>query len=130
VAYREEKKVPHLKFALSVGVQKMIRSDLASSGVIFTLDTETGFRNIVLISSIYGVGEMIVKGKITPDEFYVFKATLKQGYKSIIVKNLGRKTKKYIFAKKGGLREAAVSKKDQSKFSLTDEEVLTLAKWA
>jgi len=104
VAYREEKKVPHLKFALSVGVQKMIRSDL--------------------------VGEMIVKGKITPDEFYVFKATLKQGYKSIIVKNLGRKTKKYIFAKKGGLREAAVSKKDQSKFSLTDEEVLTLAKWA
>jgi len=130
VAYREEKKVPHLKFALSVGVQKMIRSDLASSGVIFTLDTETGFRNIVLISSIYGVGEMIVKGKITPDEFYVFKPTLKQGYKSIIVKNLGRKTKKYIFAKKGGLREVAVSKKDQSKFSLTDEEVLTLAKWA
>ena len=129
IAYREEKGVPHLKFALSVGVQKMVRSDLASSGVIFTLDTETGFRNIVLISSIYGVGEMIVKGKITPDEFYVFKPTLKQGYKSIIVKNLGRKAKKYVFNKKGGLKEVPVPKEAQRKFSLSDKEILTLAKW-
>ncbi|KPJ56938.1 phosphoenolpyruvate synthase [Parcubacteria bacterium DG_74_2] len=130
IAYREEKKVPHLKFALSVGVQKMVRSDLASSGVIFTLDTETGFPNIVLINSIFGVGEMIVKGKITPDEFYVFKPTLKQGFKSIIVKNLGRKTKKYIYQKSGGLKEINVPKKDKLRFSLTDEEVLTLADWA
>ena len=108
----------------------MARSDLASSGVMFTLDTETGFPNVVLINAIWGVGEMIVKGKITPDEFYVFKPTLKEGYKAIILKNLGRKTKKYIFAKGGGLKEAEVPKKDQLKFSLTDEEILTLARWA
>ena len=130
IAYREEKKISHLKFALSVGVQKMVRSDLASSGVIFTLDTETGFPEVVLINSIFGVGEMIVKGKITPDEFYVHKPTLKKGFKSIIIKNLGRKTKKYIFAGAGGLKEVPVALKDQSRFSLTDEEILTLARWA
>ena len=134
IAYREEKGFLHLKIALSVGIQKMVRSDLASSGVIFTLDTETGFPNVVLINSIFGVGEMIVKGKITPDEFYVFKPTLQQAqgklYKPIIVKNLGRKTKKYIYKKEGGLKEVNVSKKDQLKFSLTDEEVLTLARWS
>ena len=130
IAYREEKKVSHLKFALSVGIQKMVRSDLASSGIIFTLDTETGFKNVVLINSIYGVGEMIVKGKVTPDEFYVFKPTLKKGYKSIILKNLGRKIKKYIYAKEGGLKEVIVSQKEQMRFSLTEEEILTLAKWA
>ena len=130
IAYREEKKVSHLKFALSIGIQKMVRSDLASSGIIFTLDTETGFKNVVLINSIYGVGEMIVKGKVTPDEFYVFKPTLKKGYKSIILKNLGRKIKKYIYAKEGGLKEVIVSQKEQMRFSLTEEEILTLAKWA
>jgi len=130
ITYREEKKISHLKFALSVGVQKMVRSDLASSGIIFTLDTETGFPNVVLINSIYGVGELIVKGKITPDEFYVFKPTLKKGYKSIIIKNLGRKTKKYIYNKEGGLKEAAVSQKQKIRFSLAEEEILTLAKWA
>ena len=148
ITYREEKKVSHLpssaelseardetksqrsKFALSVGIQKMVRSDLASSGIIFTLDTETGFKNVVLINSIYGVGEMIVKGKVTPDEFYVFKPTLKQGYKSIIIKNLGRKTKKYIYKISGGLEEVIVSQKEQMRFSLTEEEILTLAKWA
>ena len=130
IAYREEKKISHLNFALSIGVQKMARSDLASSGIIFTLDTESGFKDIVLINSIWGVGEMIVKGKITPDQFYVFKPTLKQGYRPIIVKNLGRKNKKYIFAKNGGLEEADVSPKNQLKFSLSDEDILTLAKWA
>jgi len=150
IIYREEKKLPQLKFALSVGVQKMVRSDLASSGIIFTLDTETGFKNVILINSIFGIGEMIVKGKITPDEFYVFKPTLRlaslaQGkpYKPIIIKNLGRKTKKYIYppkfretklgrvyAKGGGLKEVLVPKRDQMKFSLTQDEVLKLAKWA
>jgi len=130
IAYREEKKISHLEFALSIGVQKMVRSDLASSGVMFTLDTETGFPDVVLISSIFGVGEMIVQGKITPDEFYVHKPTFKKGYKSIILKNLGRKTKKYIFAKAGGLKEVQVAEKDQLRFSLTDEEILTLAQWA
>lgn len=130
IAYREEKGFSHLSFALSVGIQKMVRSDLASSGIIFTLDTESGFRDVVLINSIWGVGEMIVKGLITPDEFYVFKPTLKQGYKSIIRKNLGRKTKKYLYNKTGGLKEVAVAKNQQLKFSLTDDETLTLARWA
>jgi len=130
IVYREEKKISHLKFALSIGVQKMARSDLASSGIIFTLDTETGFRNVVLLSSIWGIGEMIVKGQITPDEFYVLKPTLKQGFKSIILKNLGRKDKKYIYSKAGGLKEVNVSSKQRLKFSLKDEEILKLAKWA
>jgi len=130
IAYREEKGFSQLKLGLSVGVQKMVRSDLASSGIIFTLDTESGFKNIVLINSIWGVGEMIVKGKITPDQFYVFKPTLKQGYKPIIVKNLGRKTKKYLFSSLGGLKEVKVSPGDQSRFSLNDTEVLTLSRWA
>ncbi len=125
IAYREEKGFDHIKIALSVGIQKMIRSDLASAGIIFTLDTETGFQNVVLINSIYGVGEMIVKGKITPDEFYVFKPT-----RAIISKNLGRKNKKYIYNQKGGLKEVKVPENQQIKFSLTDQEILFLAKWA
>jgi pyruvate,water dikinase len=130
IAYREEKGFEHLKVALSVCVQKMVRSDLASSGVMFTLDTETGFENVVLINSIFGQGEMIVKGEIIPDTFYVFKPTLKKGYRAIIIKNLGKKDRKLVYKKGGGLREVKVPKRDQMKFSLTDDEVLTLAKWA
>jgi len=129
IMYREEKGFKHMDIGLSSGVQKMVRSDLASSGVMFTLDTETGFPNVVLINSVFGIGEMIVKGLITPDEFYVFKPTLEQGYKAIIRKDLGRKTKKYIYNKKAGLKEVEVSEKDQLRFSLSDEEILTLAKW-
>lgn len=130
IAYREEKGFSQLKLGLSIGVQKMVRSDLASAGIIFTLDTESGFRDVVIINSIFGVGEMIVKGKITPDQFSVFKPTLKKGYKPIIGKNLGRKTKKYIFEKTGGLKEVSVSSGGQSRFSLSEEEILTLARWA
>ncbi len=130
ISYREEKGFNHLKIALSVGVQKMIRSDLACSGVMFTIDTDSGFENVVLINSIFGIGELIVKGKITPDEFYVFKPTFKKGYKAIIAKNLGRKTRKYIYNKDNGLKEVKVSSKDQQKFSLTDKEILTLTNWA
>ncbi len=129
IAYRQEKRFSQLKLGLSIGVQKMVRSDLASSGIIFTLDTESGFENVILINSIWGVGEMIVKGKITPDQFYVFKPTLKTGYSSIIVKNLGRKTRKYVFKKEGGLKEVSVSPREQLKFSLSDEEVLKLSRW-
>ncbi|MCD6550167.1 phosphoenolpyruvate synthase [bacterium] len=130
ISYREQKGFDHLKIALSVGVQKMVRSDLASAGIMFSLDTETGFRNVVLINSIYGVGEMIVQGKITPDQFYVFKPTLEKGYKSIIYKKLGRKEKKYVYKKSGGLKEVRVPQKQQCVFSLTDKEIITLAKWA
>ena len=130
IAYREEKGFGNLKIALSVCVQKMVRSDLASSGVMFTLDTETGFENVVLINSIYGQGEMIVKGKIIPDTFYVFKPNLKEGYKAIIRKDLGKKDRKLVYKKGGGLKEVKVPKKDQLKFSLNDDEILTLARWA
>jgi len=130
ISYREEKKVSQLKFALSIGIQKMIRSDIASSGIIFTLDTESGFADVVLINSIWGIGEMIVKGKVTPDEFYVFKPTMKKGFRPIILKELGRKDKKYIYLKKGGLKEVAVPPSWQIKFSLSDEEILKLARWA
>jgi pyruvate,water dikinase len=130
ISYREQKGFNHLKIALSVGISKMVRSDLASSGIMFSIDTETGFRDVVLINSIWGIGELIVKGRITPDNFYVFKPTLKKGFDSIIVKNLGRKTKKYVYGKKGGLKEVDVSKKKQLKFSLSKEEILTLSKWA
>ena len=129
IAYREEKGFNHLKIALSVGIQKMVRSDLGSSGVIFSIDTESGFKDVILINSIFGIGELIVKGKITPDEFYVFKPTFKKGFKPIIVKELGRKTKKYIYNKKGGLKETILSLKDREKFSLTEKEILTLADW-
>jgi len=130
IAYRDEKEIGQMEFGLSIGVYKMIRSDLASSGIMFTLDTETGFDKVVLINSIWGIGELIVKGRITPDEFYVHKPTLAQGYNSIIVKNLGRKTIKYVYGPKGGLKEAPVKKEQQLTYSLTDEEVITLAKWA
>ncbi|MBU3943015.1 phosphoenolpyruvate synthase, partial [Patescibacteria group bacterium] len=135
IAYRDEKKFNQLNIALSVGVQKMIRSDLNASGVMFTIDTESGFKDVVSISSIWGIGEMIVKGLITPDEFFVFKPTLRlsgpQGklYKPIILKNLGRKTKKYIYAKNGGLAEVKVAPKDQLRFSIADKDILTLAEW-
>lgn len=134
IAYREEKDFSQLKLGLSIGVQKMVRSDLASAGIIFTLDTESGFRDVVIVNSIFGAGEMIVKGKITPDQFSVFKPTLRQAqgklYKPIIAKNLGRKAKKYVFEKTGGLKEVDVNMGDQSRFSLSDEEILTLARWA
>jgi len=130
VAYREAKGFDHLKIALSAGVIKMVRSDLGSSGVMFTLDTETGFPNIVLINSIYGLGELIVKGRITPDEFFIFKPTLGEGFQPIIVKNLGRKNFKYVYAKAGGLKNAVVPAKKQLEFSLNESDILKLAKWA
>ena len=129
ISYREEKGFEHMKIGLSVGIQKMVRSDIGSAGIMFTLDTETGFPNIIVINGIFGLGEMIVKGKITPDEFLVFKPTLKEGYEAIIRKDLGRKTKKYIYSQKGGVKEVAVSFKEQIRFCLNDQDILTLAKW-
>jgi pyruvate,water dikinase len=130
IVYRAEKGFEHMKVALSVGIQRMVRSDLASAGIMFTLDTETGFRDVVLINSIFGAGEMIVKGHVIADTFYVFKPKLKEGKYAIITKNLGNKDRKYIFAKTSGLKEIAVPVKDRSRFSLTDDEVTKLAQWA
>jgi len=130
ISYREEKGFDHFKIALSVGIMKMVRSDLASSGVIFTLDTETGFRNVVLINGSFGLGEMVVKGKVVPDEFLVVKSVLKQGFEPIISKILGTKRRKLIYNQKNQTQEVLVPKKDRNRFILTDEEILQLARWA
>ena len=131
ISYRVDKGFNHFDIALSVGVQKMVRSDKACSGVMFTLDTETGFRGIVEINSSWGLGEMIVQGKVTPDEFIVFKSTLAQGFPAIIKKSLGEKSIKMIYqtGKKSPVKEVAVSPSDRIQFTLSDEEILTLARW-
>ena len=131
IVYRAGHGFDHFKVYLSIGVQKMVRSDMASSGVMFTLDTESGFPHVVFITSSYGLGENIVQGAVNPDEFYVFKPTLKQGYEPIIQKVLGEKAVKMIYATDGPrpTKNVAVPPEDQRQFSLTDEEVLELARW-
>ncbi len=132
IAYRQEKGFDHFKVSLTVGVQKMVRSDLAASGVMFSIDTESGFDQVVLINAIYGLGEYIVQGMVTPDEYYVFKPTLAQGKKAIIAKTLGPKTRKliYNFSGRSPVKDAKVPLPQQHKFALTDNEVLQLARWA
>jgi pyruvate,water dikinase len=127
ISYREDKGFDHFSIALSVGVQKMVRSDLAASGVMFTLDTESGFRNVVLIHSIYGLGENIVQGKVNPDEFYVFKPT-----RAIISRSLGRKRIKMIYSRdsRKPTRDVPVSAADQARQSITDDQIFKLADWA
>ncbi len=127
ISYRVDKKFDHFSIALSVGVQKMVRADLGSSGVMFSIDTESGFRNAVLVSSIFGLGENIVLGHVTPDEFYVFKPT-----KKIISRSLSQKRIKMVYNLKGKnpVKNIAVKASEQFKASLTDEQVLQLADWA
>jgi pyruvate, water dikinase len=128
ISYREDKGYDHTAIALSVGVQEMVRSDVGASGVMFTLDTESGFKGVVLINAAYGLGEYVVKGRVTPDQFYVFKEGLQHGFKSIISKRLGTKEVKLVYAKKGTKQEK-VKLADQQVYCLTDDEVLQLAKW-
>ena len=128
ISYRQNKGFSHLKTALSVGIQLMVRSDLASSGVAFTLDTETGFTGVVEINGSWGLGEMVVQGQVTPDEFLVFKPTLNTGHKAIISRTLGPKKNKLIF-QAGNNKQVAVKLADRQKFCLTDAEVLKLASW-
>ncbi|NLB00047.1 MAG: phosphoenolpyruvate synthase, partial [Methanomicrobiales archaeon] len=133
IAYREDNGFDHFKVALSVGVMKMVRSDLASSGVIFTLDTDTGFRDVVLITGSYGLGEMIVQGAVNPDEFYVFKPTFRKGYRAIIRKNVGEKRVKLVYGQ-GGAKEVTrridVPDADRKRFCIADDDILTLAGYA
>lgn len=129
-SYRHDKNFNHFDIALSVTVQKMVRSDKASSGVMFSIDTESGFNKVVVINSSYGLGEMIVAGKVNPDEFVVFKPTLEKDYKSIIKKSLGSKLSKAIYDENGGIKEVENTPEEMISFSLTDEDILTLAKWA
>jgi len=131
ISYRVDKGFDHLEIALSVGVQKMVRSDEASSGVMFTIDTESGFKDVVVINGSWGLGENIVKGKVNPDEFFVHKPTLKKGFKSIVGKKLGSKETKLVYSVGGSAstQNVAVSQEDRKHFCLTDEEVLKLANW-
>ncbi len=129
ISYRADKGFSHFNAALSVGVQRMVRSDLSSSGVAFTIDTETGFDKVILINGIYGLGEFIVQGKVIPDEFIIFKPTLENGVKNpFIGKNIGQKNIKLIYAK-DGTKQEKVSLSDQQKFCITNEEAIKLAKW-
>ena len=127
IVYRIEQGFDHFDVALSVGVQKMIRSDLASSGVTFSLDTESGFKEVVMIESSWGLGEAIVKGLVIPDEFVVFKPTLEQNFKPIIKKQLGTKAVKIIYAN-SYTKTVPVLPAEQEQFSLTDDEILELAR--
>jgi len=131
ISYRVDKGFNHFDVYLSVGVQKMVRSDLACSGVIFTLDTETGFRDAVYITGSYGLGENVAQGAVNPDQFYVFKPTLRQGYHAIIERSLGTKAKKLIYRSgPRGTRQAMVALRDRRRFILNDDEILQLARWA
>lgn len=126
ISYRVDKGFNHFKIALSVGIQKMVRSDLGSSGVMFTIDTESGFQNAVLINSIYGLGENIVQGKVSPDEFFVFKPTGK-----IISRRIGQKKIKMVYSDnpKKPVRDVDVNQADRERQSITDKQVEELARW-
>ncbi|MEM8781092.1 MAG: phosphoenolpyruvate synthase, partial [Cyanobacteria bacterium P01_G01_bin.49] len=132
ISYRQNKGFDHFEVALSVGVQKMVRSDLASAGVMFSIDTETGFKNAALITAAYGLGENVVQGAVNPDEYYVFKPTLKEGYRPILEKRVGTKAIKMIYDKGGSklTKNVEVLPRDQEQFCLSDEEILKLGQWA
>jgi pyruvate,water dikinase len=131
ISYRVDKGFAHLSVYLSVGVQKMVRSDLACSGVMFSIDTDSGFRDVVYITAAYGLGENVVQGIVDPDQFYVFKPTLKEGFRPIVEKKLGTKEKKLVYKRNGtGTEQKEVKVEEQRKFVLSDDEVLALARWA
>ncbi|MBO1051160.1 MAG: phosphoenolpyruvate synthase [Dolichospermum sp. DET73] len=131
ISYRQMRGFDHFEVALSVGIQKMVRSDLASSGVMFSIDTETGFQNAALITAAYGLGENIVQGAVNPDEYLVFKPTLKQGYKPILQKRLGTKEIKMVYDLGGSklTKNISVPQLERHQFALNDQEILQLAKW-
>jgi pyruvate,water dikinase len=131
ISYRHIKGFDHFNIALAVGVQKMVRSDLASAGVMFTIETETGFQDAALITAAYGLGENVVQGAVNPDEYYVFKPTLKAGFRSIIDKKLGSKELKMIYDDGSKFtKNVLVTTSEKNKFALTDDEILQLGRWA
>jgi pyruvate,water dikinase len=131
ISYRVHKGFDHFQVALSIGVQKMVRSDKACSGVMFTIDTESGFPDVVYITGSYGLGENIVQGVINPDEFYVFKPCLQKNFKPIIQKTLGTKEIKMVYTVEGEslTKNVPVSAHERSDFILSDEEIILLAQW-
>jgi len=130
ISYRIDHGFAHEQVLISLGIQKMIRSDLSSAGVIFTLDTESGHKDVIFINSSYGLGENVVKGNVNPDEFYIHKPTLEKNFKPILKKRLGTKRKKLIYSDnpKEPTINIDVDEKDQNKFSLSNDEILTLSK--
>jgi pyruvate,water dikinase len=126
ISYREDKGFDHFKVKLSVAVQKMVRSDIGSSGVMFTIDPDNGCLNVIVINSVFGLGELIVQGKVVPDEFMVFKDADEF---PIISKKLGKKNGKIVYAEEGGIKEVDTKEEERRVFSLTDEEVKLLAKY-
>jgi pyruvate,water dikinase len=148
ISYREDKGFDHLSIALSVCVQQMVRSDVGASGVMFTLDTESGFKGVVLINAAYGLGEYVVKGRVVPDQYYVFKDGVKHGLKSIISRRLGSKEVKLVYNTPdkdsshqrragatlrmtivGGTKQEKVAVSDQKQYCLSDDQVVQLTKW-
>jgi pyruvate,water dikinase len=132
ISYRTDKGFDHFKVALSIGVQRMVRSDLATSGVMFSIDTESGFPDVVLINAAYGLGENVVQGSVNPDEYYVFKPTLKAGFRPILQKMAGTKEFKLVYDVGGSkmVRNVPVPPDDRARFAISDDEILTLARWA
>lgn len=131
ISYRARLGYDQLKVALSVGVMPMVRSDKASSGVIFTLDTESGFRDVVTVSGAYGLGEFVVQGVVTPDEWTIFKPTLATGHRAIVSRRLGTKEVRLVYADGSkGTRSEPIPAEERARYCLIDDDVLTLAKWA
>ena len=132
IAYRVHKGFAHMKVALSIGVQKMVRSDIGASGVMFTLDTESGFRDVVSITAAYGLGENVVQGAVNPDEFTVHKPTLRAGFRPILKRQLGSKALRMVYDHTNGnaTRNETVNTADQQQFAISDSEIIELAKQA
>jgi pyruvate, water dikinase len=131
ISYRVDKGYDHFSIALSVGVQKMVRSDKGTSGVMFTLDTESGFKDVVLINAAYGLGENVVQGAVNPDEYFIFKSTV-FSHKPIVQKRLGEKEIKMIYSKEGNkpVKNVSVPKEERLRFALNDDDIMVLARWA
>ncbi len=137
ISYRQNNGFDHLQVALSIGVQRMVRSDLACAGVMFSIDTETGFRDAVLLTAAWGLGENVVQGAVNPDEWLIFKPTLERGFAPILSKRLGSKAVRMVYADPAEaegdgrpVRNEAVPSEERRRFALSDQEVLTLARWA
>jgi len=127
ISYRIDNGFDHFKVGLSVGVMKMVRADRAASGVMFTLDTESGFREVVFVTGVYGLGENIVQGAVDPDEFYVHKPTFRAGKRAVLSRALGGKQLRMVYADRGGTKNITVPKAERERFCLADAEVLKLA---
>ena len=135
ISYRQLNGFDHLEVALSIGVQRMVRSDLACAGVMFSIDTETGFRDTVLLTAAYGLGENVVQGAVNPDELLIFKPTLEQGFSPIISRCLGSKAIRMVYGEPSQddprpVRNLEVPEAERQRFALSDAEALTLARWA